>query len=125
MKVDRLLNDVNISTMVFSESSSCVTFEFLNMTDGASAGSLVCDGLRVFRYLSPPGSGLPVYVGEVNHALVPDVEARPLFQRLGYNLEGRAEGVPVEHSSELHYVCIDGGLTIEIVCTEVRFRSKD
>ena len=111
MKLDRLLDDVNLAAISFAESGSELTLAFLTMTDGTAAGLLVCTGLLVFKYQCPPDGGLPVYVGEVNQALVPGEEARPLLQRLGYDFRGAAADMPGSGAAPLRYVCLEGGLS--------------
>ena len=122
MKLDRLLNDVNLAAISFAESGSEVTLAFLTMSDGTAIGSLVCSGLLSLKYQCPPGGDLPVYVGEVNRALVPGDEANSLLQRLGYDFKGAGADVPGSEAPRLRYVCLEGGLRLEIVCTDILFR---
>jgi hypothetical protein len=120
MKIERLLADVNLSDIAFPESSSNVVLSFLNMSDGGAVGSLVCNGLVVFAYQTAPGSGLPQYVGEVNHALVSGDGASALLQRLRYDFKDSRGGALIPDAVQIHHVCIEGGVSIEIVCAEVR-----
>lgn len=122
MKLDRLLDDVNVATIAFAETGSEVVLGFLTMTDGTAAGSLVCTGLLVFKYQCLPDGGLPVYAGEVNQAVVSGDEARSLLQRLGYDFKGAGADVPGSEAPRLRYVCLEGGLRLEIVCTDILFR---
>jgi hypothetical protein len=64
MKIEQLLSDVNLSSVVFQEGGSTANLRFLNMTDGRSAGSLACGGVIMFVYQTLPESTLPLYAGE-------------------------------------------------------------
>lgn len=119
MKVE-LLTDVNLSEIAFPGVSSKVVLNFLSMGDGRLVGSIVCTGLVVFSYHTVPGSELPQYVGEVNDTLISAEEVRVLLQRLCYGFEKSYERTKIPIADQAHHVHIEGGVVLEIVCTEVK-----
>lgn len=111
----RLLADVNLSTVVFRQNCSEIVLEFLNMTDGGAVGFIVCSGLVLFSYQLSPGDELPQYVGEVDYVPVEGVAVEALLNRLNY---GFRSDPPFP---KCHHIHIDGGLSVDIVCTAARF----
>lgn len=124
MKFEGLLADVNLSNINFSAGSSRVVLSFLNMSDGGSVGSLICDGVTVFDYRTLPGNGLPQYVGEVNHALIASNEVPALLDSLRYSFSESNGHKSIRHADAVHHVHIEGGVVIEIVCEEVKLLPK-
>jgi hypothetical protein len=105
--------DVNLSEIQFPGSSSEVLLRFLNMSDGAAVGALVCVGVIAFTYRDALECALPAYIGKVDHTLITAPNAGGLLERLGIRVDmGR---LPVE----IHHVRVEGGLDIEIVCRAV------
>jgi hypothetical protein len=126
MNVERLLDDVNLSTILFARSGLCLTLEFLDMRNGNEAGTLVCSGLVFFAYHADPDDLLPQYVGEVNRTEIPHVDAWALLRRLGYRYTGVAGEAPFPNQGKLHHIHIEGGIIVEIVCRAAVFtRSPD
>jgi hypothetical protein len=110
----RLLADVNLYEIAFPAPSSKVVLTFLNMSDGAGIGSLVCTGVIAFAYHTYEGGGLPQYVGEVDRASVTPEAVPALLERLRYGFNGPIDG------DQFYHVHIEGGLVIDIVCTEAQ-----
>jgi hypothetical protein len=120
MKTDRLLTDVNLSSIAFATAGSGIDLTFLNMRDGQEAGIISFSGLILFNYHAPEGA-LPEYVGEVNHAVVPSDEVLPLLDRLHYGFTVSLGAKARPKGSEVHYIHIEGALIVDIVCEVIRF----
>jgi hypothetical protein len=116
-----LLDDVNLSEINFRSDPVAETeFLFLNMSDGAEVGSLICTGVLVFSYQARHGFDFPLYIGEVNHAVVPPDKAESLLERL-HGVYGEFPDPTVSDGGRLHYIHMEGSNLIKLACTGVKF----
>jgi hypothetical protein len=121
MTEERLLKDVNLSDIQFSEDHRSVALAFLSMSDGAEVGTLVCSGLAFFAYSNDPDESLPSYAGEVSRRSIPGAdEARRLLQGLGYGYRDFSGMRLVDNSATLYHVHVEGSFTLDVVCREAR-----
>lgn len=98
-----LLSDVNLSAIVFSGQGGELSLVFLNMSDGGEVGTLSCGGVVSFAYHDHAESALPAHVGSVT------------VDEIGASEHAREQ-------TPLQRVCLEGWLTVHVVCRKVNFR---
>ena len=113
-----LLEDVNLANIQFGNDGKSVHFDFLDMYEGKSIGSMICEEILHFTFSNcfNERDCLACYIGEVTvqvFTLHNDIEY--IFDNIKYRFsEAKKSTLDLQ---ELYFVEIEGGeISIEILC---------